>query len=227
MPATWAQHGRDGDNDGIKDVWNPKDAVPAQAAYLCTLAKEVQKVPGDSTDNMLAAYNAGGPAVVKYQGVPPYSETRHYVKTIRELATLWSTPGNPNVPAGKGATQAIFAAKKALGTWYQWGGDCQAPFTGQNGCDCSSLTKMAWAAAGVNLPRVTYDQVKFGTPVKAVAQLRPGDLLFSVPGRLGPEHVGMYIGDNEVIDAPHPGAVVRIKPLSYWTSQIIAMRHVG
>ncbi|MFC7928741.1 C40 family peptidase [Streptomyces cinereoruber] len=226
MPDTWAQHGVDGDGDGIKDVWNPKDAVPAQAAYLCILAKEVKKVPGDSTDNMLAAYNAGGPAVIRYQGVPPYSETRQYVKRIRELATLWSTPINPNVPAGSGATKAIFAAKQALGTWYQWGGDCRAPFTGQNGCDCSSLTKMAWAAAGVNLPRVTYDQVKAGTAVKSVAQLQPGDLLFTVPGRMGPEHVGMYIGNNEVIDAPHTGAMVRIKPLSYWTPQIIAMRHV-
>ncbi|MCZ4118097.1 C40 family peptidase [Streptomyces sp. H39-S7] len=227
MPATWAEHGVDGDGDGIKDIRNPADAIAAQAKYDCTLANEVKGVPGDSTDNMLAAYNAGGPTVIKYGGVPPYAETRGYVKDIRELAAKWAAAVNPDAPAGKGAARAISAAKTALGTWYQWGGDCVSPYKGQGGCDCSSLTKMAWASAGVNLPRVTYDQVRAGTAVKSVSQLVPGDLLFSVPGSAGPEHVGMYIGGGQVIDAPHTGAQVRIKPLSYWTPQIIAMRHIG
>lgn len=227
MPSTWAQYGVDGDGDGIKDVFNPADAVAGQANYDCVVAKEVKDVPGDSTDNMLAAYNAGSYPVIKHQGIPPYPETRDYVKAIRELARKWADAVSPNLPAGKGAARAIAAAKTALGTWYQWGGDCVSPYTGQNGCDCSSLTKMAWASAGVNLPRVTYDQVNAGTAVKSVSQLQPGDLLFTVPGSAGPEHVGMYIGNNEVIDAPHTGAQVRIKPLSYWTPQLIAMRHVG
>ncbi|MEN8656134.1 bifunctional lytic transglycosylase/C40 family peptidase [Streptomyces sp. 21So2-11] len=227
MPATWAQYGMDGDGDGLKDIWNPADAIAAQANYDCVLAKEVKAVPGDSTDNMLAAYNAGGGAVTKYGGVPPYPETRNYVRDIRDLAAKWAAAVNPDLPAGKGSARAISAAKTALGTWYQWGGECVAPYKGQGGCDCSSLTKMAWASAGVNLPRVTYDQVRSGTAVKSVSQLRPGDLLFSVPGSAGPEHVGMYIGDGQVIDAPHTGAQVRIRPLSYWKPQITAMRHVG
>ncbi|MFJ8385591.1 NlpC/P60 family protein [Streptomyces sp. NPDC094438] len=227
MPGTWAQWGMDGDGDGIKDVFNPADAIAAQANYDCILAKEVKNVPGDSTDNMLAAYNAGGGNVIHYGGIPPYPETRGYVKEIRELAAKWAAAVSPDAPAGKGAARAISAAKTALGTWYQWGGDCVSPYKGQGGCDCSSLTKMAWASAGVNLPRVTYDQVHSGTAVKSVSQLQPGDLLFTVPGSAGPEHVGMYIGNNEVIDAPHTGAQVRIKPLSYWTPQLIAMRHVG
>ncbi|MFD6468794.1 C40 family peptidase [Streptomyces goshikiensis] len=227
MPGTWAEHGQDGDGDGIKDIRNPADAIAAQAKYDCTLAKEVKDVPGDSTELMLAAYNAGGGAVIRYSGIPPYEETRNYVRTIRELAAKWADAVQPNLPAGEGAARAISAAKTALGTWYLWGGPCESPYTGASGCDCSSLTKMAWASAGVNLPRVTYDQVRAGTAVSSVSQLAPGDLLFSVPGDSGPEHVGMYIGNNEVIDAPHTGAQVRIKPLSYWIPQIIAMRHVG
>ncbi|MEV7090138.1 bifunctional lytic transglycosylase/C40 family peptidase [Streptomyces sp. NPDC093085] len=227
MPATWAEHGKDGDKDGVKDIWNPADAIAAQAAYDCTLAEEVKKVPGDSTDNMLAAYNAGGGAVMKYGGVPPYAETRTYVRDIRDLAAKWAEAVRSDVPAGKGAARAITAAKTALGSWYRWGGNCVMPYEGAGGCDCSSLTKMAWAAAGVNLPRITYDQARAGTAVTSVSQLVPGDLLFSVPGSAGPEHVGMYIGGGQVIDAPHTGAQVRIKPLSYWKPQIIAMRHVG
>ncbi|MFF1906370.1 NlpC/P60 family protein [Kitasatospora sp. NPDC058218] len=227
MPGTWAEHGQDGDGDGIKDIRNPADAIAAQAKYDCTLAKEVKDVPGDSTENMLAAYNAGGGAVIKYGGIPPYEETRNYVRSIRDLAAKWADAVQPNLPVGEGAARAISAAKTALGTWYLWGGPCESPYTGGSGCDCSSLTKMAWASAGVNLPRVTYDQVRAGTAVASVSQLAPGDLLFSVPGDSGPEHVGMYIGNNEVIDAPHTGAQVRIQPLSVWTPQIIAMRHVG
>lgn len=227
MPATWAERGVDGDGDGIKDIRNPADAIAAQATYDCALAEEVKGVPGDSTDNMLAAYNAGGGVVIKFGGVPPYPETRNYVRNIRQLAATWADAVKPDAPAGKGPARAISAAKTALGTWYRWGGDCVSPYKGQGGCDCSSLTKMAWAAAGVNLPRVTYDQVHAGTAVKSVSQLRPGDLLFAIPGSAGPEHVGMYIGDDQVIEAPHTGAQVRIKPLSYWTPQIIAMRHVG
>ncbi|OIK02549.1 glycoside hydrolase [Streptomyces sp. MUSC 14] len=225
-PETWAARGVDGDGDGVKDVFNPADAIAAQAKYDCTLAQEVKGVPGDSTDNMLAAYNAGGGAVIHFGGIPPYPETRDYVRNIRQLAAKWAAAVQPNAPAGKGAARAIAAAKTALGTWYQWGGSCTSPYTGAGGCDCSSLTKMAWASAGVNLPRVTYDQVHAGTAVNSVSQLRPGDLLFSVPGSAGPEHVGMYIGDDQVIEAPHTGAQVRIKPLSFWTPQIIAMRHV-
>ncbi|MET8980941.1 bifunctional lytic transglycosylase/C40 family peptidase [Streptomyces sp. NPDC004539] len=226
MPGTWSVYGVDGDGDGVKDVFNPADAVATQAAYDCVLAKEVGAVPGDSTDSMLAAYNAGAGAVLKYGGVPPYSETRNYVKAIRDLAAKWAA-SSASSPVGKGAAAAIAAAKTALGSWYQWGGDCAPPYTGQNGCDCSSLTKMAWSHAGVNLPRVTYDQVRAGTAVKSISQLQPGDLLFSVPGASGPEHVGMYIGDDQVIEAPHTGARVRIKPLSFWAPQVIAMRHIG
>ncbi|NJQ04047.1 C40 family peptidase [Streptomyces lonarensis] len=227
MPATWLAHGVDGDGDGIKDARNPADAVPAQAKYNCILAREVESVPGDSTDNMLAAYNAGGGAVHKYNGVPPFPETRDYVRSIRELAAEWAALDTSDSPPGESASIAISAAKTALGTWYQWGGTCVAPYVGPTGCDCSSLTKMAWSAAGVNLPRVTYDQVHAGTAVESISQLRPGDLIFTVPGTAGPEHVGMYIGDGRVIDAPRTGAQVRIKPLSYWKPQIIAMRHIG
>ncbi|MEW1721604.1 bifunctional lytic transglycosylase/C40 family peptidase [Streptomyces sp. NPDC093109] len=227
MPGTWLLYGVDGDGDGVKDILNPADAIASQARYDCVLAKAVKDVPGDSTDNMLAAYNAGDGNVIKYGGVPPYAETRGYVKSIRTLATEWAAAVNPGLPAGKGAARAIAAARTALGSWYQWGGNCVSPYSGQGGCDCSSLTKMAWASAGVNLPRTTYEQVRSGTAVESVSQLQPGDLLFTVPGSAGPEHVGMYIGNNEVIDAPHTGAVVRIKPLSYWTPQIVAMRHVG
>lgn len=227
MPGTWAQYGVDGDGDGVKDVFDPADAIAAQANYDCVLAKAVKGVPGDSTDNMLAAYNAGSGAVIQFGGVPPYPETRAYVTGIRDLATKWAAPVDPGLPAGQGAARAVAAAKTALGTWYEWGGNCVSPYQGSDGCDCSSLVKMAWGSAGVNLPRVTYDQVHSGTAVRSVSQLRPGDLLFTEPSPAGPNHVGLYIGGDQVIAAPYPGVKVRTEPLSYWAPRVVAMRHVG
>ncbi|MGW7292830.1 C40 family peptidase [Streptomyces xiamenensis] len=227
MPGTWTSHGVDGDGDGVKDVFNPADAVAAQAKYNCLLADRVKDVPGDSTDNMLAAYNAGEGAVITYGGVPPYPETRGYVRDIRALSVDWADAVQPGSPGGSDTDRVVSAAMTALGTSYQWGGLCVAPYMGMNGCDCSSLVKMAWAAAGVNLPRVTYDQVHAGVAVNSISQLLPGDLLFSGPGPSGPEHVAMYIGDGQVIDAPYTGAQVRTMPLSYWTPQVTAMRRVS
>lgn len=66
IPGTWATHGVDGDGDGDRDVWDPNDAIPSAARYDCSLAKYVKDVPGDPTKNMLAAYNAGAYAVIKY-----------------------------------------------------------------------------------------------------------------------------------------------------------------
>ncbi|MEV6956543.1 NlpC/P60 family protein [Streptomyces sp. NPDC051183] len=230
IPSTWASYGVDGDGDGVKDPLNPQDAIPAAVAYDCKLADLVKNVPGDSVKNMLAAYNAGDGAVLHYNGVPPYDETRGYVEEITSLAAKWAAlpDGQVPLPPGSGgAARAIQAAMTALNTPYQWGGTCEFPYQGMNGCDCSSLTQMAWGKAGVNLPRTTYDQVHSGTPVAAISQLRPGDLLFSVGSAAVPEHVGMYMGNGQVIEAPRTGLNVRVKSLSWWQGQIVAMRHIG
>jgi cell wall-associated NlpC family hydrolase len=232
IPGTWKTHGKDGDGDGDKDVWDPIDAVPAAVDYDCDIAEEVRNIPGDKSDNMLAAYNAGPYKVKKYQGIPPYTETQNYVRIIRALAEKWTDAMQPSspVPAGSGRTgQVVAAAQTALGTDYQWGGNCRRPFSlrENNGCDCSSLMKMAWASVGVNLPRTTYDQVKRGKEIRSTADLQPGDLLFSRGSAARPEHVAMYIGSGQVIDAPKTGLKVRIKPLSYWKSQILVMKRVG
>ncbi|MFE9137848.1 NlpC/P60 family protein [Streptomyces sp. NPDC007355] len=232
IPGTWKTHGKDGDGDGDKDVWDPVDAVPAAVDYDCYIAEEVRDVPGDKSDNMLAAYNAGPYAVKKHQGIPPYTETQNYVRIIRALAEKWTDAMQQSspVPAGSGRTgQVVAAAQTALGTDYQWGGNCRRPFSlrENNGCDCSSLVKMAWASVGVNLPRTTYDQVKRGTEIRSTAHLQPGDLLFSRGSAARPEHVAMFIGNGQVIDAPKTGLKVRIKPLSYWKSQILVMKRVG
>ncbi|WP_181786909.1 C40 family peptidase, partial [Streptomyces phytophilus] len=102
-------------------------------------------------------------------------------------------------PVSAGAEAAIAFAEAQLGEPYVWGA------TGPDAWDCSGLTQAAWRAAGVEIPRVTWDQVTAGTSVP-VAELRPGDLVFFFDDI---SHVGLYTGGGHMIHAPRPGAFVR------------------
>ncbi|WP_328919845.1 NlpC/P60 family protein [Streptomyces sp. NBC_01550] len=123
------------------------------------------------------------------------------------------------------ARKAIEWAMHQLGTLYQWGGSC----TNSHGpdpmgrCDCSSLMQQAYAHVGVTLTRTTYTQVNEGRAVSP-AQLKPGDLIFSRGSAARPEHVGMYMGEGLVIEAPRTTKPVRITPIKDWT--ILAARRV-
>jgi cell wall-associated NlpC family hydrolase len=212
IPATWATHGIDGDGDGDRDVWDPNDAIPSAATYDCQLASYVKDVPGDVSDNMLAAYNAGAYAVIKYGGVPPYAETRNYVKTITTLSQSFAAPVTRLDPS-KQAAAAITYAQNKLGTPYLWGGTGTAEQGGR--FDCSGLAKAAYHSVGIELPRVANDQYNAG-PHPDRDELLPGDLVFfstDLTDSRAIHHVGIYVGGGYMIDAPRTGAVIRFDPI--------------
>jgi cell wall-associated NlpC family hydrolase len=95
------------------------------------------------------------------------------------------------------AGQAVAFAYAQLGKPYQWGA------TGPGSYDCSGLVQAAWAAAGVSIPRTTYDQWA-SLPHVPTSSMAPGDLiLFS-----GQSHVAIYVGNGQIIDAPNSGSFV-------------------
>ncbi|WP_444950997.1 C40 family peptidase [Micromonospora ureilytica] len=113
-----------------------------------------------------------------------------------------------------------------LGKPYVWGAE------GPDSYDCSGLMMAAWAKGGVQIPRVTADQVHTGVAVPSLAAMRPGDLIF-IPGSDGtmtrPGHVGMYIGVDRsgrqyLIQAPSTGDVVKVVAVSNWSRQVAAIR---
>lgn len=122
---------------------------------------------------------------------------------------------DPNVKPDASTAAAIKVAEKYLGTAYHFGGANPA-----TGFDCSGLLQYAYAQAGVKIPRVTGDQIKAGTPVPSTKDLKPGDAIFFNGG----EHVGMYIGNGNFIQAPHTGDVVKISKLAGYDGGPFAMR---
>ncbi|GHE41005.1 glycoside hydrolase [Streptomyces cellulosae] len=106
---------------------------------------------------------------------------------------------------GTKAEKALAFARAQIGKPYVWGA------TGPGSYDCSGLTQAAWKAAGVSLPRTTYDQVNAGTTVP-VSQAQPGDLVFFYDDVT---HVGLYIGNGMMIHAPKPGTYVREESIFY------------
>ncbi|CAL9401623.1 hypothetical protein SUDANB58_01460 [Streptomyces sp. enrichment culture] len=107
------------------------------------------------------------------------------------------------VPASGRAAAAVAAARSALGRPYVWGA------SGPSGFDCSGLMQWSYAQAGVALPRTSQAQAGAGRRVP-LSQMRPGDL---VAYRNDAGHIGMYVGNGQVIHAPHPGAPVRYDPV--------------
>ena len=110
-----------------------------------------------------------------------------------------------NVPTNSQAGKAVAFAYAQLGCPYVYGGTGPC----NSGYDCSGLVQAAWAAAGVSIPRDTYEQWA-GLPHISMSSLQPGDLLYYN----GIGHVAIYVGGGYIIDAPVPGASVEKIPMS-------------
>lgn len=120
---------------------------------------------------------------------------------------------------------AITYAISKLGDAYVWGAAGPASF------DCSGLTMMAWAQAGVTLAHYTGDQMHEGTAVDGFGAISPGDLVL-IPGSDGtlanPGHVGLYIGDGLVLSATDPEQGVIAQTWANFTAGgLSGIRHLG
>ena len=195
-PGTFRSYGVDGDGDGRTDPLDPADAIPAAADYLCALG--VVDHPRDA----LVAYTCGSTTA------GCQATSAGYVAAVLGWAARYgAAPLSGPVAAGPVASLAVGTALAQVGTPYIWGGDQPGGF------DCSGLVQYSYAAAGLGLPRVAQAQFDAGPRLPADATLTAGDLVFFGSSPMAVGHVGIYLGDGQMVDAPHTGAVVRVEPV--------------
>lgn len=115
---------------------------------------------------------------------------------------------------GNAADRFLAAAMQFKGQPYRWGGGHDGTMRGPGPVDCSGLVLQAARKAGINLDGTASSQQRMGKPV-SMNNLKPGDLVF----RGNPaHHVGIYIGNGQVLHAPKTGDHVKISPVSYFQS---------
>ncbi|WP_433759588.1 NlpC/P60 family protein [Nocardia sp. CA-135398] len=163
--------------------YNPSDAIHAAAHYLC---------------------DSGAPADLR-AAIFAYNHADSYVDQVLDQAARYratTPPGSGDchaiTAASPAAAQAISFACGQLGQPYVWGGN--GPEI-NGGWDCSGLTQAAYAAAGITLPRTTYDQIHTGPRIPE-NQLAPGDLVFYGATDNNVHHVGLYLGAGKMLHAP-------------------------
>jgi cell wall-associated NlpC family hydrolase len=125
----------------------------------------------------------------------------------------------PAVLAKGVAAAAIAFALHEVGKPYIWGA------TGPNAYDCSGLMLRAFGAAGVTLPRVSWQQYQAGGHVP-VRQAQPGDLMFLATDPTDPStihHVFLYMGNGQMVEAPYSGKPVRVQPVPWDYRELVPL----
>jgi cell wall-associated NlpC family hydrolase len=207
----------------------PVEAAPTPAPAPAA-PEPVRAVDSGDAVVVQSSTPAVAPAPVATSAAPSGYQTRPAVapRHARRVAAVVSKPAqavplapipfeaiafNPhawlhNNPASPTGASAVAIAQHYLRVPYVWGGAIPA-----TGFDCSGLTRFVYAQLGVNLPHYAASQFA-AFPKLDPAQLQPGDLVFFEPKFDGPGHVALYIGNDQMIEAPHTGALVRVSSFS-------------
>ncbi|MDA8441025.1 MAG: C40 family peptidase [Peptococcaceae bacterium] len=149
---------------------------------------------------LLPAYAAKTTAVAR----KPMPTTILKGESLRPLSMYMVAKAHSQPASGSAKNSAVLAAKlvkKAralLNLPYKFGG---TDF--RKALDCSAYVQFVFRQVGIHLPRSTFQQIKVGQAV-SYAQLRPGDLVFFATDGPGPSHVGIYLGNNTMINATPP-----------------------
>ncbi|MCO1575202.1 bifunctional lytic transglycosylase/C40 family peptidase [Crossiella sp. SN42] len=183
LPATFAAYAQPIPPGGVDppSPYHPVNAIHAAARMLCRNGAK------DNRDIRAALFS--------------YNHAHWYVDKVLAVAQGYSRSPAP----GSAVQTAIDFALRQIGQPYVWGGD--GP--GEGGFDCSGLTKAAYTAAGITLPRTAHTQFHAGPRAPAGQPLLPGDLVFYGNPTTRVHHVVLYVGDGMIVHAPTFGQRVQ------------------
>ena len=181
--------------------YDPTDAVYAAARMLCA--------------------NGAANGANLNQAIFDYNHATWYVNEVLALAQTYGQTQAQTVAAGTAGGVAVDWALAQVGTPYIWGGE-----TPGVGFDCSGLVQAAYKVAGISLPRVAQDQYDGTAKLGPGNPVEPGDLIFFGGGPSDVTQVGIYVGNGQMVDAPHTGADVRVEatpttPGASWGTDVL------
>ena len=206
------------DLDVLRKQYNDEvDAAQQQADEIASTRDEVESA-NQRAEQLLSQVNGEIATLIAEEKAREAAALRASLEAIANGSSDSSGDGSrvpassvgggsiPSLPApSPRAAAAIAYAEAQLGKPYRYAA------AGPDAFDCSGLTMMAWAAAGVSMGH--YSGAQYAAfPHVPLDQLQPGDLIFWGPG--GSEHVAMYVGGGLQIAATHTGDYVRIQPVS-------------
>ena len=218
---------------------DPPDATAMLIEHLLTVpdwqgiapwmaAQDVQRSAFADGSNYQARWSVAGMLMAAITGLSGVGQCGGAHGAVPAgLASQYGLPTGYAIPsnATPAETVALTYAISKLGDAYVWGA------AGPNAFDCSGLTMMACAQAGVALDHYAGDQIHEGVAVTDYAAISPGDLV-SIPGSDGtlanPGHVGIYIGDGLVLSAVDPQQGVIVQSWANFTAGgLSGIRYLG
>ncbi|MFD2399435.1 NlpC/P60 family protein [Prauserella oleivorans] len=188
-PAVW-RGWQASASGGTPDIQNLDDAALTAGRALCADGRDL-----DRGDDWLA-------------GVSAVHDAPLFLHRVLATANVYGTVGMEGKPPNRAALTAVSFAIDKIGLPYVWGGNGQEK--GDAGFDCSGLTTAAYAAAGITLQRTAHWQYTSVPLVPAGEEPRLGDLIFYGDPDTKIHHVGIYIGNQQMIDAPTFGQAVQV-----------------
>jgi cell wall-associated NlpC family hydrolase len=188
-PAVWKEFQRSATADE-PDLQNIDDAALTAGQALCAGDRDLA-----IGDDWLA-------------GIAALQDAPLFLHRVLATANVYGTVGQANKPPNPEALKAVNFAIDKIGLPYVWGGNGEE--NGDAGFDCSGLTTAAYESAGVNLPRTAHTQYGHVPLIAADEQPRLGDLIFFGDPATKIHHVGIYIGNQQMIDAPTFGQAVQV-----------------
>lgn len=163
-----------------------------------------------------------GFVIVNHNGQNAYMAEEYITYITRaEYDAYYAAPVQTQTASSTTGSQIVNTAMQYIGVPYVYGG------TTPSGFDCSGFTSYVYAKFGYALNRTAAGQASNGSVVASKADLQPGDLLlFQSSDCAGIGHVGIYIGNGNMVHAPKPGSSVKVTSInsSYYTSRYVGAR---